>query len=278
VTQWHPLFARLLRPLVEGQYDVQTNVAVGDAPREADLLLLRRLAATAAPFQGLWQWLTIWNVVEFKGPTASARVGDLDLLIELGLGIDRRLNEERAKQEPVPREEMSFWYLAPHLGRRFLRDARGLVGELEVLAAGVWRARLLRRSLLLVSNRELAVERDSVPIHLVAKEPMPNAQALANLLGSQLDLWNLSGSWIVASHPALWEEIQRMARAKTKGPTVDINRLVEVVGMQELIRQVGLKRIVDESGIDALLSQLSPEQRQEMLRRLQETQPAGEQS
>jgi hypothetical protein len=119
VTQWHPLFAKLLRPLVEGHYEVQTNVPVGDAPRAADILLLRRTSAAAAPFQGLWRWLTTWNVVEFKGPTVSARVADLDLLVELGLGIDRRLNEERVRQrqQPVPRAEISFWYLANHLLR-----------------------------------------------------------------------------------------------------------------------------------------------------------------
>ena len=33
VTQWHPLFAKLLRPLVEGHYEVQINVPVGEAPR-----------------------------------------------------------------------------------------------------------------------------------------------------------------------------------------------------------------------------------------------------
>jgi hypothetical protein len=31
--QWHPLFAQLLRPLMEGYYDVEINMPVGDAPR-----------------------------------------------------------------------------------------------------------------------------------------------------------------------------------------------------------------------------------------------------
>jgi hypothetical protein len=187
VTQWHPLFAKLLRPLVEGQYEVQTNVPV-----------------------------TTWNVVEYKGPTVSALITHLDLLVELGLGIERRLNEERARQrEPlVPRGEMSFWYLAKSLGGRFLRDAQDLLGELEVLADGVWRVRLLQRSLVLVSGRDLEVERDSVPMHLLGKEPLPNTAALAHLLVSQPDLWNLYGSWIAFSHPALMEEIRDMGRAK----------------------------------------------------------------
>jgi hypothetical protein len=33
--QWHPIFARLLRPAVEAYYEVQTTLPVGDAPREA---------------------------------------------------------------------------------------------------------------------------------------------------------------------------------------------------------------------------------------------------
>jgi hypothetical protein len=277
VTQWHPLFAKLLRPLVEGHYEVQTNVPVGDAPRAADILLLRRTSGTAAPFQGLWQWLTTWNVVEYKGPSVSARLAHLDLLVELGLGIDRRLNEERARQrhQVVPRGEMSFWYLANSLGKRFLRDARDLLGELQGLAPGVWRARLLHRSLVLVSSRDLPVERDSVPLHLLGKEPLPNTPALAHLLGSQPDLLALYGSWILATHPALVEEIRHMGRAKKPPFTIDLNRLVDEVGWDEVIRQLGIDRIVNEIGIDGLLARLTPDQRQELLRRAQETPPTG---
>jgi hypothetical protein len=128
-TQWHPLFAELLRPLVEGYYEVQTNVPVGDVPRQADLLLLRRTTSRPPPFQGLWRHLTTWNVIEYKGPSVSARFEHLDLLIELGLGIHRRLNQERAKQKqrPMPAAEVSFWYVANRLGTRYL-DAVSIWG------------------------------------------------------------------------------------------------------------------------------------------------------
>jgi hypothetical protein len=53
--QWHPIFAQLLPPLVESHYEVQTGLAVGDAPRTADLVLLRRSSTAAPPFQGLWR-------------------------------------------------------------------------------------------------------------------------------------------------------------------------------------------------------------------------------
>ena len=128
---WHPLFAQLLRPVLEGYYEVQTNVPVGDAPREADLVLLRRTSTRALPFRGLWKELTTWNVLEFKGPTVSPRLRDLERLVELGLGIGRRLNEERRKRggRPLEPQDVSFWYLVNRLGGRFVRGARHQLGQ-----------------------------------------------------------------------------------------------------------------------------------------------------
>ena len=95
--QWHPVFAELLRPLVESPYEVEANVPVGDAPRQADFVSLRRTRAGPLPAAGLWHGLTTWNVLEFKGPTVSRREEDLDLLAEGGLGVHRRFNEARAR-------------------------------------------------------------------------------------------------------------------------------------------------------------------------------------
>jgi hypothetical protein len=124
--QWHPIFAQLLRPIVEDYFDVRTTVPVGDAPREADFLLVRRTRRGTLPFTGLWRWLTLWNVLEFKGPTVSPRRGDLELLIELGLGIGRRLRQESiaAGRAGPTAAQVSFWYLANRLSRPILEEAR----------------------------------------------------------------------------------------------------------------------------------------------------------
>jgi hypothetical protein len=138
--QWHPVFAALLRPLVESHYELQTNVPVGDAPRAADILLLRRTRPGTLPFTGLWRDLTTWNVLEFKGPTVSPRDGDLEDLVEVGLGIHRRLNEERHRQQQavLGPEQVSFWYLANRLGRRLLASWEQRMGGLEQRGDGVW--------------------------------------------------------------------------------------------------------------------------------------------
>ena len=64
-----------------------------------------------ASFVGIWRHLTPWNVMEFKGPSYDPALRDLDLLFEIGLGIDRKLNEdERQQGRPVmDRAEVSWW-------------------------------------------------------------------------------------------------------------------------------------------------------------------------
>jgi len=192
-TQWHPLFAELLRPLVEGYYEVQTNVPVGDVPREADLVLLRRTSAKTLPFQGLWRHLTPWNILEYKGPSVSARFEHLDLLIELGLGIHRRLNEERA---------------------------------------------------------------DSVPLHILAAEPVEKELELAQLVVQQPSLWELYGHFLGSLHPETLKELKAMARTAGKGPKFHVKPLIEWMGIKEVIDQVGLERVIDEVGVKRVIDEV----------------------
>lgn len=272
-TQWHPIFAHLLRPLVEAHYEVRTGVPVGDAPREADIVLLRRTSTGVLPFTGLWRWLTAWNILEFKGPTVSARVEDLDALMELGLGIHRHLNEECAKQRQprVERPEVSFWYLTNHLGRRFLRDAQDLLGPLESVGAGVWRASQLHRALVLVSGRAVPVDRDSLAVHVLAVEPEEQKRVLAQVLKQNIDLWPTYAGWVAGAYPALAKEIADMGRTKSKKFVFDFRPFLQEMGWKEIIRQMELKSLIDEIGVDKFLEELTPEQRQEFQERFQKS-------
>jgi hypothetical protein len=260
MTQWHPLFAQLLRGMLESQFEVQTNMPVGDVPREADVVLVRRISVEPSAFTGLWRWLTTWNILEFKGPSVSARVDDLDGLLEIGLGIQRRLT-------------------AADLGRRFLAAAERLTGPLEALADGVWRVTVWQRPMLLVSNREVAVERDSLPVHLLTAEPLQRQREVVEVLRAQPQLWSQFVGGLVWLHPALTKEMATMGRTKTKGLKPDIRpairhlgweEILGQAGLKELIEQVGAKPIINEIGLAKVASQLSAAQRQEMLRLLQQ--------
>src|SRR5262249_26353880 len=148
-------------------YEVRTGQPVGDLPRESDIVLLRKTSSSPAPYRGLWRRLTTWNVLEYKGPTESARQDDLHDLIELGLGIHRRLNELEAKKEqpaPMGYHEVSFWYLVNHIGRRFLQEVPTYLPGIQQEADGIWRATVFGHPVFLVSVQELKVERDSLPL------------------------------------------------------------------------------------------------------------------
>jgi hypothetical protein len=271
--QWHPIFAHLLRPLVQDHFLVETGMPVGEAPRLADIvLLLRRTSDQPLPFRGCWRFLTTWNVFEFKGPTVDPRLRDLDLLVELGLGIDRRLNEERVREQRglLPEREVSFWYLAHHLGRRFLAEARRKLGAVAVAAEGVWRCEVLQRVLYLVSIDRVPVEPDSVPMHLLNRESDEMGLAVGRVVVDQPGFWDLYGSWLMWNHPNLLQEIQRMARAKGIEPTLDLKPLVDLVGYQQvidqmggipkLIQEVGAAKVIQEMGLDKVVEQLEPKQ------------------
>ena len=269
-TQWHPLFAELLRPMLQDYYDVQTNFPVGDVPREADIVVLRRTSDEPLPFRGLWRHLTPWNVFEFKGPSVSARLRDLDLLVELGLGIDRRLNEEeRRHRRPLLNPgEVSFWYLTNNPGHRFLRAARQRFGELEQVGPGLWRSHVLERLVYLVSNSTIPVEHDSLPVHLVAAEPIENQQAVLRVFAEQPSLWDVYGPILASLHSDLLGEIITMAKRKHKGPQFNIGPLAKemVPGsiMEQLIKTLGADTIFATLKDESLLEKLSPKDRRKV--------------
>jgi hypothetical protein len=280
--QWHPVFAELLRPMVESHYRLDTNVPVGDAPRVADFVLLRRTRAGLLPAAGLWRDLRPWNVLEYKGPTVSPRHGDLALLVELGLGIARRLNEERVRQgrPPFGPEATAFWYLANRLGRRLLDGWQRLVPDLRPHGPGVWRGVVLGHPLLLVSGRELPVEEASLPLHLVGREPAETELAVARLVAGRADLWERYGGWLASLHPAAYQEVENMAK-QTRGPLrLDLTPIVESMGMDWVLQQLGPERVLQHlgprqlidqlGGMTKLWAELTPEERRQLKRLMQD--------
>jgi hypothetical protein len=271
MTQWHPIFDDLLRRALQDYYEVQTNVPVGDLPREADIVVVRRSSTTRPPFRTLWRHLTPWNVFEFKGRSESARVNHIDLLVEVGLGIHRRLQE----QEPdvkIRRAEISFWYLANHLGKRFLRDVIELTGNLESVSPGLWRGRILGRPLWLVSNRNVPFDRESAPVRLVSQQSIEDMRELAEILLANNELLEIYGAWIFALYPDFRKEFQTMASKQKKGDIdlgANVRQWIHEMGPQRILELGLAKQVVDDLGPDDFLAALSPEPQEELLRRLQ---------
>jgi hypothetical protein len=178
-------------------------------------------------------------------------------------------------QQTLPEQDVSFWYLANHLGRRILRRWQRLVGELMPLGPGLWRCQVLGRLVFLVSRRDLPLEEDNVPLHLIGQEVPESGQALAEFVVTRPELWQLYQEWLAVLHESAYRRVASMARTKSPPFRISLEPLVESWGMPELIRRLGLKRVVDavglkrvveEVGLKQLAAALTPEQCRELQR------------
>jgi hypothetical protein len=286
-TQWHPLFAYLLRLLFDQFYEVETEVPVSDLPRRGDLLIVRRQAQEAAPFRGLWSHLTDWNVVEFKGPSDDPEEDDLELLVHVGTGLTYRFNEERAKrgEKRLTNRQVSFWYLAPRLGETFLGHARTRT-FLDYETNGLWRGLVWGHPVWMLSYLDAPVEEDTIPLHLLDRDP---PRELGELVVQTEQLLRRFAPWLRALQPQLWEEIRHMAGTATDRPLIDWEavgkivdlgevirvlppeRIIQELGIERAVEIIGLEKVIEASGAEKLLEQLltriPPERVQELLRR-----------
>jgi hypothetical protein len=261
------MFAYLLRPLVESHFEVRTDQAVGDLPRKSDIVLLRKTATGPTPFKGLWSRLTTWNVLEYKGPTESPRFDELHDMLELGLGMHRRLNEmqRKAKQPEVSYAEVSFWYLVNHIGRRFVGDLPGYLPGIRQQADGIWLASVYRHPVFLVSVQDLEIERDSLPLHVLAGVPDEDKGAVAEVLKREPRLWPSYGSWLSAHDPAIWQEITHMAAQQGEHITYD------PVGFKQVLEAMGPDTVLETIlGMEHFLARVSPEKREKLRRALEQ--------
>jgi len=272
MTQWHPIFGHLLRSVLQDYYDVETNVPVGDLPREADIIVLRRASVRKPPFRGLWKHLARWNILEIKGRSESARFGDIELLVELGLGIGRRLHE-KTPQAKMPPSQVSFWYLANRIGKRFLKDVIELTGELDSVDAGLWRGSVLGRPLWLVSNCDVPIDPESAPVRMVSEQSVEQIRELAQVVMATDELWDNYGPWLCVLYPTLWKEFDSMAVKRGRKDIdwrVDRELFAKIIRAvtAEQLRDVGGKAIIDKLGIDGIIEILTPEQRRELVKRM----------
>ena len=256
--QWHPLLAALLRKQVERYYELITEMPVGDLPRKTDFVLLRRLPDKLPPFRGLWRFLTIWNAQEYKGPTVRPRPGDVPKLVELGLGITRRLNKERAKQRrpPLPAGEITFWYIANRLGNRFRAHVERLLGPLEQCGDGVWRGGVMGHPCLFVSTVDLPVDEDSIPLHLLSVEPLEKQREVGKFVIGDPDRFESFGRYFAAFHEQVWKEFGDMANSWEKTFDEGVVRLVKEQGISRIIRKLGTKKVLAEIGTKEVIEQL----------------------
>src|SRR5262249_51446637 len=139
-----------------------------------------------------------------------------------------------------------------------------------------------------LARPDVPVERDSIPLHVLAGVPEQDKMTVAGLLRNEPSLWSSYGAWLVVHEPAIWQEIRNMAKQRSEelaldfGPlaeylhqtgkvkalvtAVGVKEAVEAVGVKEVVQAVGVKEAVEALGVKHLWDELSQQQREELLR------------
>jgi hypothetical protein len=139
------------------------------------------------------------------------------------------------------------------------------------------------------------VDRDSMPLHVLAGVPETVRKTIAEVLKAEPALWEKYGGWLSAREPAIWQEIILMAAQQNQQVKIDarpwapyldpasvksfveavgVKQTVEAVGVKETVEAVGVKQVLEAMGGEQLIKAmeeqfgvtLSPEQREKLLR------------
>jgi hypothetical protein len=129
------------------------------------------------------------------------------------------------------------------------------------------RSTVLGHPVIMLSIVDLAVNDDSLPLHVLGIEPMEQQIAVGQFLIEKAERLDAYGSQFATLHSAAWREVIAMAQSKRGGLEFDLQPIVEAMGMRKVIEKLGEKQLVEEIGIDRILANLTPAQRRELRRR-----------
>jgi hypothetical protein len=128
----------------------------------------------------------------------------------------------------------------------------------------------------------LPVEQDSLPKHIIGKEPRETERLVASFVVQRPALVETYGGFLAVLHPEAWKEVEGMAKTKRRTfdfqleplfeavglkrviDTIGLDRVIDTIGLDRVMATVGIKRIIQEKGVEWLLAQMSPEQRREL--------------
>ena len=122
------------------------------------------------------------------------------------------------------------------------------------------------------------MEENSLPLHLIGKEPAETEAAVARFVATRPHLWQQYGGWLATLHPEAYEGVWGMAKATKEKFGFHLEPLVKTMGLEWVIQQLGAKRVLDHLGAERVLGEmaaeeicraLTPRQRQQVKRLLE---------
>jgi hypothetical protein len=172
---------------------------------------------------------------------------------------------------------VAFWYLANQLGPRFHAEAQRRLPGWEAVAAGVWRGWAVGHPVYLVSTVDLPVDEESLPLHVLAREPLEQERQVGAFITETAERVDAYASLFAVVHPQVWREVEAMARQRRRGFEIDlrpaieelgIDKVIRQIGEDELVRHIGVKKLLDHIGVEEFVANLPAAKRKELERQL----------
>ena len=97
------------------------------------------------------------------------------------------------------------------------------------------------------------MEKDSLPLQVVGKEPLEMERQVAQTVLTDPVLLNAYGGWMASLHSTAWKEIEAMAQAAMNKLVFDVRPAIEYLGIPAIVDQIGVARLVETVGIQKLI-------------------------
>jgi hypothetical protein len=115
---------------------------------------------------------------------------------------------------------------------------------------------------------QVPVEENSLPLHLIGKEPRETEEAVAQFVAARPELWQLYGGWLATLHPEAYRGVLSMAKGTKEKFDFDLESLVETMGLDWVIQKLGVERVIGQLPVEQICAALTPRQRQQLKRLL----------
>ena len=242
---WHPFLAELLRQTYSDRLIIEEEVALGDMPLRADLLLIRRDPTVALPFP--FGFLGAQTLVEYKSPDDAATQADLVQLETYGLLYAQR-------EGIVARRDLTLWLLASHFRARVSRREGAYLAGVQELGRGVTQGTVDGFPTFFLDLTHLPLEPAALPLLMVAKGP--RERALVEFLVDHFQEYPQYVRFLQELHIQTLREVLRMKQLSPEQIGIDYRALLDLIGEERAIDLIGEERAIDLIGEERLLEDL----------------------
>lgn len=245
--QWHPLLARFLKRDYQDRLDIQYEFPLGELPRRADFILIRRRSEVDLPYP--LNYLGQTTLMEYEGPDETVSQPHLQLL-----GIHAHLYV--LQQNLEARRDLVLWLVGSQFAAGLSDPRLAHLEGLEEAGPGAQRGMLDGFETYLVDLASVPMTEELLCFLLVTKA---RQRELAEFLLDRRERLGFYLTFMHLMHREALEEVLTMRKMTAEELEIDAEALVQACGEEGIIELLGPERIISHLGEERIISHLGPE-------------------